>query len=222
MNCCCSHSQSAGRFFSFFARRYRKRFEKNGFEPSQRQLLAGLEQAGYRGAAVLEIGSGVGHLHQTLLEQGASSAVGIDLSTKMNDEARQWAEERRLSDRTRYFDEDFMVLANELEIADLTILDKVVCCYPDAEGLVKQSLKKTRRVYALTYPRNRWYVRFAMGTMALLMLLVRSDFRPYVHDPILIEQWIVNNGYIKQYEATTFIWLTQVYVKLPNVTQEQS
>lgn len=222
MNCCCPHSRSAGRFFSFFARRYRKRFEKKGFEPSQKQLIAGLTLAGYNAATVLEIGSGVGHLHQTLLEQGASSAIGIDLSSKMNDEARQWAEERGLGERTRYFDDDFMVLADELEIANVTILDKVVCCYPDAEGLIKKSLEKTQRVYALTYPRNRWYVRTGMGAMALFMLLIGSDFRPYVHDPILIEQWIVNNGYIKQYEATTFIWLTQVYVKSPNVIQNQS
>jgi magnesium-protoporphyrin O-methyltransferase len=213
MNCCCSHSQSAGRFFSFFARRYRRRFEKKGFEPSQKQLLAGLEQAGYSGATVLEIGSGVGHLHQTLLEKGAASAVGIDLSPKMNEEARQWAEERGLGERTRYFDDDFMILADELEVADVTILDKVVCCYPDAEGLVKQSLKKTQRVYALTYPHNRWYIRFVMSVSALLMLLIGSDFRPYVHDPILIEQWIIDNGYTKNYEASSFIWLTQVYIK---------
>lgn len=215
MSCCCPHSQSAGRFFSFFARRYRRRFEKKGFEPSQKQLIAGLEQAGYSDATVLEIGSGVGHLHQTLLEQGASSAVGIDLSPKMNDEARQWAEERGLDKRTRYFDDDFMSLTNELAAADITILDKVVCCYPDAEGLIKKSLEKTQRVYALTYPRYRWYVRFAMSIMALLMLLIGSDFRPYVHDPRLIEQWIINAGYIKKYEALTFIWLTQVYVKFP-------
>jgi hypothetical protein len=81
--------------------------------------------------------------------------------------------------------------------------------------LIKKSLEKTQRVYALTYPRYRWYVRFAMSIMALLMLLIGSDFRPYVHDPRLIEQWIINAGYIKKYEALTFIWLTQVYVKFP-------
>lgn len=212
MSCCCPHSQSAGRFFSFFACSYRRRFEKKGFEPSQKQLLAGLEQAGYSDATILEIGSGVGHLHQTLLEQGASSAVGVELSSKMNEVARQWAEERGLDKRTRYFDDDFMSLTSELLAADITILDKVVCCYPDAEGLIKKSLEKTQRVYALSYPRYRWYVRFGMGAMALLMLLIGSDFRPYVHDPRLIEQWIINGGYIKKYEATTFIWLTQVYL----------
>ncbi|MEN8712162.1 MAG: methyltransferase domain-containing protein [Arenicellales bacterium] len=213
MSCCCPHSNSANRFFSFFASRYRRRFEKKGFEPSQKQLLEGLQQAGYRDAKVLEIGSGVGHLHQTLLEQGAASAVGIDLASRMVDEAQHWAEERKLAGRTDYLEGDFMEIHESLSGADVTVLDKVVCCYPDADGLVHASLKKTNRVYALTYPRNRWYIRTMMGISAFMLKLVRSDFRPYVHDPELIEKWITETGFSKAYQNNNMVWLTQVYVK---------
>jgi SAM-dependent methyltransferase len=211
MNCCCPHSVSANRLFSFFARRYRKRFNRKGFEPSQKQLLTGLQQAGYGGKMVLEIGSGVGHLHQTLLEQGAQSAVGIDLASSMIEEAEAWAVERGLSDRTRYYQADFMNMEEVLEAADVVILDKVVCCYPDADGLVHKSLSKTRQVYALTYPRDRWYVRAGIAFGAFLMKLIRSDFRPYLHDPIQVEQWITESGFKKIYVANTPIWLTQVF-----------
>jgi magnesium-protoporphyrin O-methyltransferase len=213
MSCCCPHSNSANRFFSFFAGRYRKRFEKKGFEPSQKQLLEGLEQAGYQDARILEIGSGVGHLHQTLLEQGANSAVGIDLASKMIEEARRWADERELADRTTYVEGDFMEIADSVMDADVTVLDKVVCCYPDADGLVHESLARTNRVYALTYPRNRWYVRMVMGMTAWVMKIVRSDFRSYVHDPELIEKWIRGAGFDKIYQNHNLVWLTQVYVK---------
>jgi SAM-dependent methyltransferase len=80
---CCPHALAAGRLFSFFARRYRKRFARRGLEPSQRQLLAGLDAVGYAHASVLEIGCGVGHLHQTLLERGARDAIGVDLAPAM-------------------------------------------------------------------------------------------------------------------------------------------
>jgi magnesium-protoporphyrin O-methyltransferase len=213
MSCCCPHSRSANRFFSFFAGRYRKRFEKKGFEPSQKYLMEGLEQAGYQDARILEIGSGVGHLHQTMLEQGASSAVGIDLASKMIEEARHWAADRSLADRTEYLEGDFMEIYDSLSEADVTVMDKVVCCYPDADGLVHASLNKTRRVYALTYPRNRWYVRTVMGFMAGVMKIMRSDFRSYVHDPDLIEKWITDSGFNKQYQNNNLVWLTQVYVK---------
>ena len=132
MSSCCPHARSAGRFFSFFAHRYRKRFKKKGFEPSQQQLIAGLEQVGYRDATVLEIGCGVGHLHQSLLEQGADSAVGIDLASSMLAEARDWAGERGLTERTDYIEGDFMLVADQVDPADISLLDKVVCCYPDA------------------------------------------------------------------------------------------
>ncbi|GBE07798.1 Mg-protoporphyrin IX methyl transferase [bacterium BMS3Bbin11] len=214
MSCCCPHSNSANRFFSFFAGRYRKRFEKKGFESSQKQLMEGLEQAGYQDATILEIGSGVGYLHQTLLEQGASSAIGVDLASKMIIEARHWAEERQLSDRTEYVEGDFMEINESLPAADITILDKVVCCYPDAVGLVHASLNKTRRVYALTYPRNRWYIRVVMELMALILKIARSDFRSYVHNPELIEKWVTEAGFDKAYQNTNLIWLTQVYVKM--------
>ena len=213
MSCCCPHSNSANRFFSFFAGRYRRRFEKKGFEPSQQQLLEGLQQAGYQDMKILEIGSGVGHLHQTLLEQGASSAVGIDLASKMICEAQKWAAERRLNDRTTYVEGDFMEIADTVIEADVTVLDKVVCCYPDAEGLVSASLEKTNRVYALTYPRNRWYIRAVMGVTAAVMKIMRSDFRSYVHDPELIENWISGSGFDKVYQNNNMVWLTQVYLK---------
>jgi len=213
MSCCCPHSRSGGRIFSFFARNYRKRFTKRGFEPSQQQLMAGLQAAGFADASILEIGSGVGHFHMTLLEQGANQATGIDLAAKMIEEAGAWAIERGLSERTHYLQGDFMDILPRIEPAEVTVLDKVVCCYPDADGLVHRSLEKTTRVYALTYPRYRLAVRLAIASGALMMKLIGSSFRPYAHDPAAIERWVREAGFSKLYENTTWIWLTQIYVK---------
>ncbi len=213
MSTCCCHAQSAGRFFSFFARRSRKRFKRKGFEPSQKQLMEGLEQVGYREASVLDIGCGVGHLHQTLLEQGASATVGIDLAPKMLSEAKDWANERGLGDRVNYVEGDFMTLDERMDNADICLLDKVVCCYPDAQGLVQKSLAKTKRVYGLTYPRDRWFIRLGAEVIACLLWLIRSDFRSYVHDPVKIERWISGDGFEKCFEDQTAAWLTQVYVR---------
>lgn len=214
MSCCCPHSKSGGRIFSLFARSYRKRFSKKGLEPSQQQLIAGLEQAGYKGETLLEVGSGVGYLHQVLLEQGASSAIGIDFSQDMLDEAISWAAEKNLTDRTGYIQGDFIELLDQVSPAGVTILDKVVCCYPHAELLVNSSIAKTNRVYALTYPRKRWFIQVAVAVSAFFLKLMGSSFRPYVHNPVDIEKWIVDKGFKKIVQAQTFIWLTQVYQKV--------
>jgi magnesium-protoporphyrin O-methyltransferase len=191
----------------------RKRFEKKGFEPSQQHLLAGLEQVGYVDSTLLEIGCGVGHLHQTMLEKGAESATGIDLATKMLAEARDWANQRGLENRASYLEGDFMDIDDEVEAADICLLDKVVCCYPDAEGLLQRSLKKTRRTYALTYPRDRWFVRLGVRIWNSVLWLIRSDFRSFVHDPGKIENWISEAGLEKKFEDQTTAWQTQVYVR---------
>lgn len=213
MSCCCPEARSAGKFFSFFARNYRKRYAKKGLEPSQKQLVDGLRQADFQDASLLEIGSGVGYLHQTLIEEGAASAVGIDLSPRMISEATAGAEEKGISDHVRYIVDDFVGIEEVLEQADITILDKVICCYPDADGLVHKSLGRTRRVYALIYPRDRWFIRAGSRFIAGVFFLLRVQFRNYIHDPMMIEAWITIEGFNKKYENQTTAWLTQVYVR---------
>ena len=175
--------------------------------------MAGLKQAGYNNATLLEVGSGVGYLHQVLLEQGAKSAVGIELAGDMLKEARSWAAEKGLADRTEYIQGDFIELLDQVEPAEVTILDKVICCYPFAELLVNSSTAKTKRVYAVTYPRKRWFIKVAIEIMAFFLKLSGSDFRAFVHDPDDIERWIIAAGFKKSYQAQTFIWLSQIYTK---------
>jgi len=213
MNCCCPHSISGGRFFSLFARSYRRRFSKKGFESSQLQLLEGLSQAGYDNATLLEIGSGVGYLHQTLLERGAKSAVGIDLAADMLKEAKDWADEKGLAERTEYLQGDFIALLDQVTPAEITLLDKVVCCYPFAKLLLNSSTAKTKRVIALTYPRKRWFIKLVTEVVAVGLKIFGSDFRPYVHEPDDIERWICEAGFTKIDQQQTVIWLTQVYQK---------
>jgi magnesium-protoporphyrin O-methyltransferase len=214
MPCCCqSQVCGTGRFFSRFARRYRKRYLKKGLEDTQRQLVKGVTQAGVIGATLLEIGCGVGFLHQTLLKSGAASALGIDLSERLLAEAALLAREQGLAEHVHYRQGDFVELAGEVAPADITLLDKVVCCYPDAAALVNASLAKTRRVYALTYPRDRLITRLGVRLMACLFWLVRSPVRNYVHDPVQIETWVRAAGFRKAYQNQTLLWLTQVYVR---------
>lgn len=210
---CCAHATATGRFFSFFARRYHAKYLKKGLEKTQTQLVEGLTKAGFSNATLLEIGSGVGYLHHHLLLNGAEVAVGIDLSKRMLIEAQLLAEKQGLEQRVVYLHGDFLNLTDDIDNAEVTILDKVVCCYPDAQTLVNESVKKTTRVYGLTYPRKYWLTIAGEKVMAIIMKLLRSDFRSYVHDPVKIEQWITAQGFRKLYQNQTTVWLTQVYIK---------
>lgn len=213
MHCCGADSTATGRFFSYFAGFMRWRYERFGLEKTQRQLVAGIGHEGLTGTSILEIGCGVGFLHQSLLKHGAETAVGIDLSERMLYEAHRLAESQGLLEKTHYRLGDFVELSNRLEPADIIILDKVVCCYPDAELLVATSLDKTTAVIALTYPRKHLATRAYIGLYNGFFWLIRTTFRNYIHDPAQIEAWIEDRGFKKVFEDETLLWLTQVYAR---------
>ncbi len=215
MGCCTVPIADTERFFGRLARLHRVRFKLFGFESTQRDLIAGIRQAGLAGSVLFEIGCGAGYLHQELLKAGASRATGIDLSEPMLAEARALAQSAGLAERTDYRHGDFVDLADGLDDADITILDKVVCCYPDVDRLVSRSLEKTKKVYALTYPRDRALTRIGVGIAAYMLRRLRSNFRPYVHDPKKIEANIVSRGFQKAFARHTLAWTTEVYTRVP-------
>jgi SAM-dependent methyltransferase len=213
MNCCLPHNRAAARLFSRFSGRYRRRYRRKGLERLQRLLVEGLGRAGFTQATLLEIGCGVGFLHQSLIEAGATSAVGVDLSEGMLEQARAAARERGLEGRVTYLQGDFLELAAGIEPADVVLLDKVICCYPDAEGLVRASQAKARRVYAFTIPRDRWWARAGGVLTNLALRLLGSSFRAYVHDPVRIDGWLAGAGFQLRHQANTLNWLARVYVR---------
>lgn len=210
---CCSSSAGCGigGFFSRFSRRYTRRYERKGLEATQRQLVDALSSADVKDKSLLEIGCGVGYLHQHLLLKGARCATGVDLSAAMLKEAEALAARQGLSGQTRYVQGDFLEMAPGFEAADMTLLDKVVCCYPDAEGLLVAATSRTKRTCALTFPRGHWVNRVAARAAALVFRLVGSTYRPFVHDPKAIDAWIRAAGFRKISETHTAFWLTCIY-----------
>jgi SAM-dependent methyltransferase len=211
MTACCVSNADTDRFFSRLAGLYRLRFRLFGFERTQQQLIEGTRTAGFRGAELLEVGCGAGYLHQSLLEEGAASALGVDLSHTMVAMAKAQAKARGLEQRTAYRLGDFVQMADVLAEADITILDKVVCCYPNWQALVDATLKKTRRVYALTYPRDRSVTRAGVKLMRFGLRLIGCCYQPYLHDPERIQTRILAHGFRRTFQAITASWVTEVY-----------
>lgn len=215
MHCCAVPCNDTNRLFSRLAGFYRWRFRIFGFEKTQKQLLQGVTDAGIDQASITEIGCGAGHLHRRLLQHGAASAVGVDISENMLELARSLSAASALAERTSYHQGDYADLADELDESDITIMDKVVCCYPDPERLLTAALPKTRRIAALTYPRNRAYTRIGVAVAAKLLKLAGSDFRPYVHRPEDIRHWITHQGFTLLSFSRVFAWQTEIYIRKP-------
>ena len=115
-----------------------------------RRLLGALLELDPGGHSVLEGGSGPGALLIELLRAGASSGTGLDLSPEAIELARERAEDAGVADRATFSVGDAATTANALH--DWVVLDKVICCYPDMDRLVANTIPAARSVYAFALP----------------------------------------------------------------------
>ncbi|GJQ21611.1 MAG: hypothetical protein HBSIN02_19660 [Bacteroidia bacterium] len=212
MNCCpVSPCPGTNRFFTRWAKNYAKQFRKKGLDKAQQYLLEGIARVPIAAPEVLDIGCGVGAVHLVLLQQGASRVTGVDMAEGMLAEARRLAEEKQLADRTSYIQNDFITISHQVPQADITILDKVVCCYEKADDLVEGSLNKTKRIYAVTHPRESFIVRWGFLLYIAFSQFVRAAFHPYWHNWQNLRSAISARGFRLVYENSTFFWNVLVF-----------
>ncbi|MEX1140190.1 MAG: class I SAM-dependent methyltransferase [Bacteroidota bacterium] len=213
---CCNGPECPGtnKFFTRFSSKYAKRFRRKGLEKVQLHILKGIGRVPVPSAEVLDIGCGVGALHIALLREGAVRATGVDAAEGMIKQARAFAEKHGVQERVNYVLGDFTSMAADLPSADITILDKVVCCYENVDELVSRSMEKTRRVYAMSMPRERAIVRWGFLTQIFISKLFKAAFTPYWHDWNDLRTSITSRGFRLVYENSTFLWNIVVFERL--------
>jgi len=163
---------------------------------------------------VLDIGCGVGSLHLTLLKEGAKHSLGVDMSEGMLREAKRFALEFGLAEKTDYVAGDFTQLSSSIPESDITILDKVVCCYEDVEGLVRTSTQKTGQTYAVSHPRENVLMRLLFRGHMTLAAIFHWSFHPFWHDWAQVRSLVLSNGFELVYENATISWQVLVYKRV--------
>lgn len=202
-------------FASIFDRRRAEqdveRYRRKGPDRSTRLLLDLLEREGIGDATVLDVGAGIGIVDRRLLAAGAKRAVLSDASSAALTVAAAEAERAGMADRIELVPGDFVRRAPEIEPADVVVLDRVVCCYGDVDGLVGLSAARARRVYGLVLPRDRLLIRTGIAVMRTVFRLVRNPYRPYAHPNARVDALVAAQGLRPVAEARTAIWRVVVY-----------
>ena len=212
MNCCSGQLRSTERTFGFLSKLYERRYRRKGLDEQQKWMLEEISKHNITDASVLDVGCGVGVIHQSLLTQGAAKATGVDIAPRMLELAKQRADERCLTEQVAYHLGDFVELQSEIEAADITVLDKVICCYPAYRVLLEATTTHSRKLIALIYPRKHRFSILWNHLWNFGFWLFRSDFRGFVHDPVQVEQLLTSRGFNKTFNRNTFLWHTQVFV----------
>jgi magnesium-protoporphyrin O-methyltransferase len=186
-------------------------YRKSGPGRTTRWLIEGLEAGGVAGMTILDIGAGVGAVHQQLLADGAASAVDIDGSPAFVEAARVEARRRGTEDRVRHEVGDFVELAPAIEDSDIVVLDRVICCYPDMPALVRLSVARARRRYGLVYPRDAWWIRSGARILNGVARLARRRTRAHVHRTVDVEAIVRDAGLVARFRRNNVFWQVAVF-----------
>jgi magnesium-protoporphyrin O-methyltransferase len=184
-----------------------RKFQRRGLDMRARKLLRGLERrVQLKGRTTLEIGIGTGGFTIEMLERGAASAVGIDAVAGQLEQAHHLANERGLAERLQLKQADVTEIGDRLPAADVVVLDRVVCCYPDMHALLGTAAAHTRAALAMSYPRYAWYTRLWVVTANAGLRLMRRSFRLHLHSPAAMQRLLQDNGLTPQVIGHRVVW----------------
>jgi magnesium-protoporphyrin O-methyltransferase len=158
------------------------------------RMLDTVTEHGLQGATVLEIGGGVGEIQLELLRRGAARATNLELSPAYEEEATRLLAEAGLTGRVRRELLDIVVAPDSVEPADVVVLHRVVCCYPDYQALLGAAASHTRRVLVFSHPVRNPVSRMVVGGQNLFFRLRGSRFRVFVHPPEAMRAVLAEHG----------------------------
>ncbi len=210
MSSCCARGYE--RFFGArVARRDARRYRRRGLDGTAQRLVDEVDARGVEGATVLEPGGGVGAIDLELLKRGAVHATVVELSHGYDDEAVELAREAGAEERIDRRHGDFVEQASLVGEADVVVMHRVVCCYPDPERLVGAAGERARRLLALSFPRNTWWLRWAARVGNVFFRLV-GGIETYIHPPEIVERSAERAGLTTVlHEPAGRIWRVAVF-----------
>jgi 2-polyprenyl-3-methyl-5-hydroxy-6-metoxy-1,4-benzoquinol methylase len=203
---CCPSRDYHRIFNQRFARRLANRYSKRGLDQTARKMVEFLQQVGIEGASVLEIGGGVGELQIELLQAGAARAENLELSPAYEQEARTLATQAGVQGRLDWRLHDLAEDPGAVEPADLVVLHRVVCCYPDYERLLGAAADHARRALVFSYPPRNLLSRAFYRVFNLVMRLTHSSFQGFAHPPRAMLAVLEDHGLRRTYERRSRIW----------------
>ncbi len=182
-----------------------------------RDLLEALGSERLGGRTVLDLGCGTGDFALAALDRGATSATGVDLGPVAVREAETLATERQLRSRSRFVVGDAARV--RLDRHDVVVLNRVLCCYPEVDALLENSLSVADHVFAFTAPPSGGpvgaYAR-AQAKIGNAWYRLRDTkfkgFRVFIHDLDAVDRRIRDAGFDRVVAARRRItWHLAVY-----------
>jgi len=204
--CCCDPRGCDEFFSSRFARRMARRYRNRGPDKTARRMVEFLERIGIDGCTVLEIGGGVGEIQLELLKRGAHRSVNLELSPAYDDEAEKLIREAGFEGRAERRLHDIAVDPTGVEAADIVVLHRVVCCYPDYQRLLAAASEHARRMLIFSCPPRNVVSRMILAVQNLVFRLRGTEFRAFAHPPAAMLAVLEHHGLRRTFSHAGLAW----------------
>jgi magnesium-protoporphyrin O-methyltransferase len=180
---CCSPKGYRWVFSERSARAEAKRYRRKGLDSTSRRIVDFLKNQGVAGKTVLEVGGGIGAIQVELLKAGAARALSVELTPTYEEVATGLLREAGLSDRVERRVMDFAQAADQVDSADIVIMNRVICCYPDMPRLAGAAANHARQMLVMSFPRKTWWMYIGLKLSNFLLWTARREFHIFLHPP---------------------------------------
>lgn len=194
-------------FTAQFSRSITRRYERKGLRSAEQRIVDFLASRGLEGATVLEVGGGAGEIQLELLARGAARSTNLELSDGYEADAERLIARAGMAGRVeRRLGVDLAATPDAVQPADVVVLHRVVCCYPDYAALLGAAASHARKAIAFSYPPSGPLARLGLRVGNAMLRLSGRSFRGFAHDPGAMIDVVRAHGLEPVYQHRSGVW----------------
>jgi magnesium-protoporphyrin O-methyltransferase len=101
---------------------------------------------------------------------------------------------------------DIAAAPDQIEPADIVVLHRVVCCYPDYPRLLGAAADHARRLLVFSHPVRNPISRTAVATQNAICRLTGRSFRAFTHPPAAMVAVLSRHGLRVNHRHRASVW----------------
>jgi len=191
-----------------------KRYRSKGLDGTSKRIFDFVRERGVEGKTLLEVGGGIGAIEIELLKAGMARAINVELTPTYESAARELLAEAGLTDQVGRRVMDFAEAGPEVEAADVVVMNRVICCYPDMPKLASAAAERAGEVLVMSFPNRQWWTRLGLTVANLGFRVVKMQFRVFLHPPELIQAAVQQQGFRIRFNERGLLWQVNAFERI--------
>jgi len=183
-----------------------KRYRRKGLDGTSKRIFDFIRAREVEGKTLLEVGGGIGAIEIELLKAGMAQAVNVELTPTYEAAAAELIAEAGLGDRVERSVMDFAEADSSVEAADVVVMNRVICCYPDMPRLAGAAADRAKGMLVMSFPNRRWWTRLGLTVANFGFRIVRLQFRVFLHPPAQISAAVEQRGFKTALNQPGLLW----------------